>query len=213
MFAAGIAVALLALALLAAPWGRLRDSGQRNAFGAACAALLVLWQMQFELASGLRLHLSGATVLTLIIGPWLAMIGLGFVAAASALTLDASSTPLADWALRFLGAGGFPVLLAWAVVRGLRRFAPAHPFVYIFGNGFFAAGLALAGGGALAGMLGLAAGRGDMATLLEGWLPALGLLAFAEAWLSGMIVTLLVVYRPHWLSSFDVSCYLAKRGG
>lgn len=211
MFATGIAIALLALALLAAPWSRLRDSGQRNAFGAACAALLVLWQMQFELGSGLRLHLSGATVLTLIIGPWLAMIGIGFVAAANALTIDASSTPLADWALRFLGAGSFPVLLTWAVVRGLRRYAPAHPFVYIFGNGFFAAGLALAGGSALAGLLAVAAGRGDAVTLFDIWLPAQGLLAFAEAWLTGMIVTLMVIYRPHWLSSFDTNCYLANR--
>lgn len=212
MFAAGIAIALLALALFAAPWARFRDSGLRNAFGAACAALLVLWQMQFELDSGLRLHLAGATVLTLIVGPWLATVGLGLVAAASALTLGVSPTPVVDWALRFLGAGGFPVLLTWGVVRILRRFAPAHPFVYIFGNGFFAAGLALAGGGALAGLLGLAGGRGEAATLLEVWLPALSLLAFAEAWLSGMIVTLLVVYRPQWLSSFDASCYLARRG-
>jgi uncharacterized membrane protein len=211
MLAAAIAVLLLVLAVLAAPWARLRDGQLRNAWAATCAALMLIWQMDVVVAGGLSLHLSGAAVLTLIGGPWLAIVGLGVVSVATAAVAWAGATPVEDWALRFLAAGGVPVLLTWAVVRGLRRFAPVHPFVYIFGNGFFAAGLALAGGALVAGLLALAAGRIGADGLGEAWLPAAGLLAFAEAWLSGMIVTLLVVYRPHWLSSFDAGRYLAKR--
>lgn len=210
--AAAISLLLLTLAVLAAPWARLRDSALRNAWGAGCAALMVIWQMDVVVEGGLSLHLSGAAVLTLIGGPWLAIVGLGIVSIASAVANGMNAEPVQTWALQFVATGGVPVLITWAVACGLRRYAPAHPFVYIFGNGFFGAGLALAGGAAAAGLLTMLVGRLNADGLREAWLPAAGLLAFAEAWLSGMIVTLLVVYRPHWLSSFDARRYLAKPG-
>jgi uncharacterized membrane protein len=37
------------------------------------------------------------------------------------------------------------------------------------------------------------------------------LLAFAEAWLTGAAVTLMVVYYPHWVGTFDDRRYLWKK--
>jgi uncharacterized membrane protein len=34
------------------------------------------------------------------------------------------------------------------------------------------------------------------------------LLTFAEAWLNGAMITLMAVYLPHWLGSFDDQRYL-----
>ena len=34
------------------------------------------------------------------------------------------------------------------------------------------------------------------------------LLAFAEAWLTGALITLMVVYLPHWVGTFDDRRYL-----
>ena len=43
------------------------------------------------------------------------------------------------------------------------------------------------------------------------YLPYVGLLGFAEAWLSGMMVTIFVIYRPSWISTFNDTRYLGSQ--
>ncbi|HQO28807.1 MAG TPA: hypothetical protein PKY22_04700, partial [Accumulibacter sp.] len=43
------------------------------------------------------------------------------------------------------------------------------------------------------------------------YLPYFVLLGFSEAWLSGMMATLLAVYRPDLLADFDDRQFLRKR--
>ncbi len=47
--------------------------------------------------------------------------------------------------------------------------------------------------------------------LASEYLPYFMLLGFAEAWLSGMVTTLFVVYRPEGVSSFEDAQYLGKK--
>ena len=42
----------------------------------------------------------------------------------------------------------------------------------------------------------------------EEYLPYFLLLAFSEAWLSGGVLTVFVIYRPHWVGSFDDAHYI-----
>jgi uncharacterized membrane protein len=37
------------------------------------------------------------------------------------------------------------------------------------------------------------------------------LLGFSEAWLNGAAITLMVVYYPHWVGSFDDRRYLWQK--
>lgn len=209
-----LVLALLLLGLLAAPWARLTKRPAFDVFAGALVALLAIWQMRTQLAPDLPLHLLGATVLTLLAGPWLAWLGIALVATLSLLFgIDQPSFSGYAWSLALLGCGAVPVVTSWLCVRALRRFAPIHPFVYIFGNGFFGAGLAVIASGLATAALVFLAGRRDSALLFDVWMPAVMLMAFAEAWLSGMIVTLLVIYRPQWLSTFDDRRYLASADG
>ena len=48
-------------------------------------------------------------------------------------------------------------------------------------------------------------------TLLDDYLPYYLLLGFAEAWLNGAMVTLMVVYLPHWVGSFDDRRYILNK--
>jgi len=43
------------------------------------------------------------------------------------------------------------------------------------------------------------------------YLPYFFLLGFSEAWLSGMLTTLLAVYRPELLADFDDAQFLGRK--
>ena len=55
------------------------------------------------------------------------------------------------------------------------------------------------------------AGAYEWDYLASEYLPFLILLGFSEAWLSGMLMTLFVIYRPGWVVTFDDSIYLANK--
>ena len=44
-----------------------------------------------------------------------------------------------------------------------------------------------------------------------GYLPYFLMLGFGEAWLSGIVITLLVVYKPGWVASFDDRRFLMNK--
>jgi uncharacterized membrane protein len=104
-----------------------------------------------------------------------------------------------------------PVATSWAMLRLAQRFLPSHLFVYIFVNGFFGAAAAVMALGGAAVVLLFGAGVYGAEYLLSEYLPYFLLLAFSEAWISGMAITLMVVYRPEWVSTFDDARYLLNK--
>ena len=48
----------------------------------------------------------------------------------------------------------------------------------------------------------------SLSQLREGYLAILPLMMFPEAFINGLIVTGLVVFKPTWISSFDDNLYL-----
>ena len=106
---------------------------------------------------------------------------------------------------------GLPVLLAYGIYRFNQRRLSKNPFVFIFANGFFGSALTILATGVAASALLYLGGAYPLEKLLDDYLPYFLLLGFSEAWLTGMVVTILVVYRPQWISTFDDSIYLAKK--
>ena len=47
--------------------------------------------------------------------------------------------------------------------------------------------------------------------LLQDWAPYFVLMGFAESWLSGVVITMFVVYRPDWVAAFDDARYLKNK--
>jgi uncharacterized membrane protein len=85
---------------------------------------------------------------------------------------------------------------------------PRHLFVYIFVNGFFGAAFAvLASSLVAAGLLALGHAY-SLPHLGSDYLAFVPLLMFGEAGLTGMLVALLVCYRPEWIRTFDDRLYL-----
>ncbi|MDR0775334.1 MAG: energy-coupling factor ABC transporter permease [Azonexus sp.] len=191
-----------------APWLRFRESTHLNLWLGMIVALMLLWSMKAGVQPGLSLHFIGATVLTLCFGPQLAFIGLSLVAAA--VTLNSGSGWLAYGLNTLLGAG-VGVGLSQLLYRLLSTALPRHFFVYIFVNGFFATALMVVGVGFVVSVLLAVAGAYTWDYLFAEYFPYFILLGFAEAWLSGMAMTLFVVYCPGWVVTFDDARYLANK--
>ena len=111
----------------------------------------------------------------------------------------------------FVTMPAIPVAVAWKVHVFAQRRLPPNFFIYIFVGTFFGAGVALGAGG-LAAACALAFGAGLPARLVFGeYVPYLLYLAWGEAMLTGMVLTLMVVYRPRWVITFDDARYLKNR--
>jgi uncharacterized membrane protein len=199
---------LFARSLLKAPWSRLRESVLMNVWLGMVVLLTLVWSLKAGVKPGLSIHLLGATVFTLTFGAHLAFIGLSLVALGLVLNGAADVFSYAINALLLAGAGVFLSQRIYALVV---RLLPRHFFVYIFVNGFFGAALTLIGIGILSTVVLALAGAYPWDYLVEEYLPYFLLLGFSEAWLSGMLMTLFIVYRPSWVLTFDDSSYLANK--
>lgn len=201
------ALLCLLVAIRYAPWRRLAARDLQHVYLGAMVVVLLLWSMRAGLSIGLAIHLLGMTALTLMWG-W----ALALVAAAGVCLglLLAGIEDLSVIGLEYLCAGMVPVLVSWLVFRQTERRLPNHLFVYLFVTVFVGAALATVAGSLLrAALLGLT-GVHDQARLIQEYLALLPLFALPEALLNGFIMTLLVVYRPCWVLTFDDRRYLGR---
>lgn len=209
LWGASVLAALVAVWVIrTGPWSSLRDSLRLNLFLGWGVMLAVVWSMNAGVYPGLNLHLLGAMVVTLVMGPQLAMGSLAI--ALAAVTFNGA----AEWQaypINWLVMGVAPVLVANLHFTLVHRFAPRHFFVFIFVIAFFGSALTTMAQGLVASGVLCAAGAYTCDFLSANYLPYFLLLGFSEAWLSGAAVTLMVVFRPGWVVRFDDQTYLMNK--
>ncbi|MGE5171507.1 MAG: energy-coupling factor ABC transporter permease [Rudaea sp.] len=201
-----VAIPLLGWAGWRARWRRL-EGEHIHVWLATILGLALLWSVKASLASGLVFHLLGVPLFTLLAGPWLALIGTAIAVAVVTIAGDGSWI---NGGLAVLALGVAPVVTTTVVLRAAERWLPPNPFVYIFVAAFFGPALAMLTAGTLVA-LGTIAAEALPAPVVFQFLPYLLHLAFGEATVTGMLVTLLVVYRPAWVGTFDNARYLRER--
>lgn len=201
-------ILLFVLAVSKAPWSRLKDSESLNLWFGMIVLLTLIWSIKAGVKPGLSLHLLGATLFTLCFGWQLAFVGLSLVLAG--ITLNGAAGYFA-YATNALLLAGVSVGVSHLVCHLVDRHLPKHFFVFIFANGFFGAALTMIAVGMVSTLLMGLAEIYDFGYLTSEYLPYFLLLGFSEAWLSGMLITLFVVYRPSWVFSFNDSFYFAKK--
>lgn len=174
---------------------------------ALCVILFCLWQLKATLSLSISIHLLGATLLTVLFGWQLAVIGLTAVLiAASVISSDSWSA----FGINGINTILIPVLVSYHVVKLIFRYLPRHFFIYIFLSGFANAMISLGVVGlASTAMLSITSSL-EAETLIHHYLPAYLLIVFPEAFITGAVLTLFVVYRPQWVRSFDDRLYLDK---
>ncbi len=206
---ANLAFALvLLLALWRAPWWHLRCSEDSHVLFGASVALLGIWSMQAGLRPGPEMHLLGVTLLTLMFGWQFAVI------AVSAVLLTVTANSGAGW-LSFgcnaLLMAVLPAVISVALLNASRRHLPSNYFVYIFVAAFFGAAAAMVCVGLTSTLLWWLAAGYELPWLMEHYASFVLLLAFPEAFLTGGLLAIFVVYRPQWVASFDDQQYLRDR--
>lgn len=199
--------ALLGWAAWRAPWNRLKANEQSHVFLGSIVAVALLWMVSARVGPALHFHLLGATVLYLMFGAPLALVAVTLAAAAATL---AGSADWAGFGGRVLAAGAVPVAVSHVVLRVTESRMPPNFFVYVFGAGFVGGGLAMAAAG-FAAATATALGASAAPSAGDAWVAVLLMLAFGEATLTGMLITLFVVYLPSWVGTFSDARYLRRR--
>nr|WP_197090394.1 energy-coupling factor ABC transporter permease [Cupriavidus basilensis] len=210
---AACGLAGLAWALWRRPWHLLRRGDLQHGWLGALLFVTLLWTARVALPGGLVFQLFGATLMVTLFGLPLALLSLFVVDLVSLLGLGylaGANWSGVDWAAlwpRYVWMGLLPALLSAALQGAMRRLLPRHPFVFILGHGYFAAGLAALGAGAARAVWHSHGARGGVLTLPD-TLTAVLILAFGEAFLTGMLVAVFVVYKPQWVVTFRDEEYL-----
>lgn len=188
-------------------WRGLLEGPVANRLFAATVALMLLWNLHAGLKPGHRLHLLGVTAAVLTFGRGRALAAL---TVASLAALLVHRVPLSAWPFNFAVMAVLPAWITSAADRVIQRRLPNNFFVFLFLNtcAVAVAGVLAVGGGAT---LTFVLGGAELAPLLADYLPYFLLLSFAEAWISGMLITVMVVWLPGWVASFDDRRYLTKQ--
>jgi len=196
----------LVLASLRAPWiSLLNKPANQHVFLGAVVILLTIWGIKAGISPGLGFHHLGATLFTLMFGWPLAVIGLSITLSASFLLQTSEWTAL--------GVNGLlsiviPVLVSHSILRLSHKWLPDNFFIYIFICAFFGAGIAIAASRLSAiVLLSLISAYPDE-QLIEEAVQYLPLFMFPEAFVTGMLITIFVVYRPEWVATFDDERYI-----
>lgn len=208
ILALGLSLGVLAWAWRTAPWGEIRQGTRINVLLGLAVLLMPLWTMKAGIKPGLDLHLLGAMAATLILGPQLAMVALALALIGVAIN---GALPWPAWPINFVLMVAWPVLVANRIHRLVEARLPNHFFVYLFVGSFLGAAVTVMTQGLMSSLALVLAGAYPLDYLASNYLPYFLLLGFAEAWLTGMVMTLLVIYRPQWVASFDDRRYLLNK--
>ncbi len=169
--------------------------------------LVPLWTLRAGLHEGLEIHFLGLTSLTLLLGWRLALL-------APCLTLLILAyfgvIPLADIGWQALIGVALPVATSWLLFLGSWAWLPRHLFVYLFVAAFLGGALSISAKVIAGALLMGVSGTYSWHTISADYLSIWPLLLFPEALLNGMTMTLLAVYRPHWVNTFFDREYLGR---
>lgn len=177
---------------------RLQHPVVQSLLGATVCALTLLWQVNAQLPGWPVIHFLGLTCAVLVLGFRLGLLALAIPLALELLfhywhsgTIPSDLSALSlRWSLLVVAAS-----VSYGLYLLCDRYLPHHFFTVIFAGSFLNA-MATA---SLYYTLNLMVMETTLPLSSADWF-LLPLIALPEALLNGMAMTLLVVYRPHWVA-------------
>ncbi len=202
LFAPLVVLIALAVALVMRPWRLLAHGGLLSPLLAALVITPWLWALPWLHRMPIQLQLSGACMIGLALGWPLAVPVLCVVALLAGLLAPLTLQQQLDMAV-WLGI--VPVTLSLALGMALRRWVWKNLFVYILGRAFLGTAVCMFVSGALAQWTGH-----TLTTAVEPELAMVArwLIAWGDAFMTGMLTAIFVAFRPQWLATWSDRIYV-----
>ncbi|MCF1427504.1 MAG: hypothetical protein LPH21_07660 [Shewanella sp.] len=182
----------------------LMDKGKQRRLLWVLMAVNLLWMLNASIYHQLHVHFLGLVVLMQMFGWRLASIAVIMPVSLFALLVQGQAGWIAPYALF---GSVLPLFISFTIYSRGFHLLPRNLFVYLFCAGFFNAGLVLISHMLLWGSWLWLTTDYIWSELVDSYFNLIPLLAFPEALLNGMALTLLVVYRPEWLYDFRDNQY------
>ena len=194
------------LALALRPWRQLAAGSHLVWPVFVCALCLpVVWALPFfQSATTIAPHWSAAPLVGLIVG-WPLAIWV-FAASAAALWLLGVTSDVQAWQT-LVWQGIVPASFALLPGWWIRAKKWHHLLVYVLLRGFIGTVLAVFAAYALAHWHGV-----PLLNLRDNSLSLIGLwlMAWGDGFITGMLISIFVVYKPHWLATWSDAIYLPR---
>lgn len=203
-----VLIMVLMAAARRAPPGRLWNSEFIHVYFAACVVLLLLWNTRVGVLPALNFHVLGVTAITLMFGWAYAVFAVLLVTVGTLINQNGEWVGIG---LNALIMGCIPIVVTASLLRFAQRKLPYNFFIYVYINGFLAAGLSTVAASICGALLMLLADSGNAEWLGYQLFPYLPLMFFSEAFINGMIMTAMVALRPGWVASFDDNLYIRNK--
>jgi len=164
--------------------------------------------LKVHIEDGLSIHLLGSTVLTLMFRWQVALIANALV------LLGITLTTMADFqafAMNGLLMGVLPVMISYIIWRLNEWYLPANYFVYIFIAAFLSAGLSILAMGFVSHKLLSIIDNSLNVETLDQYLMIFIPIMYPEAFLTGAVISVFVIFKPQWIATFDDKRYLHNK--
>jgi uncharacterized membrane protein len=197
----GVLLLTLVTALVFRPWQLLLGGLRITPVLATLTLVPWLWALPSLHKMPLQLQGSGACLVVLMLGWPLAVPVLCLVGVIAALISPMpweTALDLTVW------LGLLPATLALMMGAAVRRWIGLHLFVYVLVRAFLGTAVCVFTAGILAQATGRSLpGIDDSLSLVAHWLVAWG-----DAFLTGMFTALMVAFKPEWLATWSDRLYL-----
>ncbi len=191
-----------------APWGHLKNAVDFHVLMASCLILWGIWQINAHIPPDVEFHLLLITTVTLMFGVSFAILIAAVVQAL--LVLNGHFESWTGYSISLICIAVLPSLTTFGVYWLAYLWCPRNFFVYIYVTAFLGGAIAMLVS-RLAGLsLLLLSGNYSMDELSDSALMIIPML-FPEAFINGALMTLLIVYYPEWVGSFNDDKYLRNK--
>lgn len=195
-----------------APWQKIKsDSSAQNVFIGTTLLLGFIWSADVGTLFGIDFHLLMLATTVLMFGPQFAILSGIIALIIKYLVFIFVQNQLGSF--YNIGIEAFvlvmlPVGIIWILTKLSYKFLERHFFVFVLFNGFFVAAFSL--GVTLFAVVFLlwTSGVYSYEHLSQTFMPIIPLLVFPEALVNSVLIALLVILKPEWLSCFDDKQYL-----
>jgi uncharacterized membrane protein len=186
----------------------INDKKSQHLVFASTVSLFLLWMVQTGIAGSPTVHFLWLSALPLVLGfRWAVLSTLIALLALTVLGIES----YAMFGVNFLAGCLAPIALTYGFYSLTFHKLPKNIFVYIFLCAFIPGALTLSLKMLLLSGYFYLDDVYNWQYIMDNYLMLNTLLAFPEAMFNGMTITLLIIYKPHWVYTFYDKFYLPQK--